>query len=189
MINRHLAHLQRQMEIHRILTHVCLHQIGCLCYCCYAKTSSSAVQKRHRKVYGNPIAHSFYSILLGWWKRRCKMRLKAFVSIDHVCTIGRYGTVLLFPIDHVCTIGRYGTVLFIPIDCVCTIGRYGTVSFVVNCVCTIERYSTVLFVPIHRVYTIGRYGTVLFFIRLHSFICPYRLCWCKRKVQHSFICH
>ena len=41
-----------------------------LCYClqslfyCYAKTSSSAVQKRHSKVYGNPIAPSFYSILL-----------------------------------------------------------------------------------------------------------------------------
>ena len=33
-----------------------------LCYCCYAKTSSSAVQKRHSKVYGNPIAPSFYSI-------------------------------------------------------------------------------------------------------------------------------
>jgi len=32
--------------------------------CCYAKTSSSAVQKRHSKVYGNPIAPSFYSILL-----------------------------------------------------------------------------------------------------------------------------
>ena len=27
-----------------------------LYYCCYAKTSSSAVQKRHSKVYGNPIA-------------------------------------------------------------------------------------------------------------------------------------
>ena len=65
MINRHLAHLWRQMKIHRILTHVCLHQIGCLCYCGYAKTSSSAVQKRHSKVYGNPIAPSFYSILLG----------------------------------------------------------------------------------------------------------------------------
>ena len=35
-----------------------------LCYCCYAKTSSSAVQKRHSKVYGNPIAPSLYSILL-----------------------------------------------------------------------------------------------------------------------------
>ena len=40
----------------------CLHQIGCLYYCCQAKTSSSAVQKRHSKVYGNPIAPSFYSI-------------------------------------------------------------------------------------------------------------------------------
>ena len=27
----------------------------CLYYCCYAKTSSSVVQKRHSKVYGNPL--------------------------------------------------------------------------------------------------------------------------------------
>ena len=33
-----------------------------LYYCCYAKTSSSAVQKRHSKVYGKPIAPSLYSI-------------------------------------------------------------------------------------------------------------------------------
>ena len=31
---------------------------------CYAKTSSPAVQKRHSKVHGNPIAPSLYSILL-----------------------------------------------------------------------------------------------------------------------------
>ena len=37
-----------------------------LYYCCYAKTSSSAVQKRHSKVYGNLIAPSFYSILLAY---------------------------------------------------------------------------------------------------------------------------
>ena len=36
-----------------------------LYYCCYAKTSSSAVQKRHSKVYGKPIAPSLCSILLG----------------------------------------------------------------------------------------------------------------------------
>ena len=52
------------MKIHRILTHVCLHHIGCLSYCCYAITSSPAVQIRHSKVYGNPIAPSLYSILL-----------------------------------------------------------------------------------------------------------------------------
>ena len=34
-------------------------------YCCYAKTSPPAVQIRHSKVYGNPIAPSLYSILLG----------------------------------------------------------------------------------------------------------------------------
>ena len=55
MINRHLVHLWRQMKIHRILTLICLYQIGCLYYFCYAKTSSPAVQKRHSKVYGNPI--------------------------------------------------------------------------------------------------------------------------------------
>ena len=32
---------------------------------CYAKINSPAVQNRHCKVYGNPIAPSFYSILLG----------------------------------------------------------------------------------------------------------------------------
>ena len=52
------------MKIHRLLTHVCLHQIDCLCYCCYAETSSSAVQKRHSQVYGKPITPSLYYILL-----------------------------------------------------------------------------------------------------------------------------
>ena len=65
MKNIHLVHLWRQMQIHPILTHVCLHQIGCLYYCCYAKTSSPAAQIRHSKVYGNPIDPSLYSILLG----------------------------------------------------------------------------------------------------------------------------
>ena len=37
-----------------------------LYYCCYAKTSSSAVQKRHSKVYGKPIAPSLYSILFAY---------------------------------------------------------------------------------------------------------------------------
>ena len=36
-----------------------------LYYCCYAKTSSPAVQILHSNVYGNPIAPSLYSILLG----------------------------------------------------------------------------------------------------------------------------
>ena len=52
-------------KIHSLLTHVCLQQIGCFYFCCYAITSSLAVQKRHSEVYGNPIAPSFYSILLG----------------------------------------------------------------------------------------------------------------------------
>ena len=34
-------------------------------YCCYSKTSSSAVQKRHSKVYGNPIAPPSIQYLLG----------------------------------------------------------------------------------------------------------------------------
>ena len=61
------------MKIHRILTHVCLHVIGCLYYCCYAKTSSPAVQKRHSKVYGNPIAPSFYLISPWSWAENIKI--------------------------------------------------------------------------------------------------------------------
>ena len=53
MINRHLVNLWRQMKIHRILIYVFLHQIGCIYYCFYAKSSSPAVQIRHSKVYGN----------------------------------------------------------------------------------------------------------------------------------------
>ena len=85
MIDRHLAHLWCQMKIHRItiLTHVCLHQIGCLCYCYYAKTSSSAVQKRHSKVYGNLIAPFLYSILLvhNYMVRRTASVVSPFYSI------------------------------------------------------------------------------------------------------------
>ena len=43
-----------------------------LYYCCYAKTISSAVQKRHSKVYGNRIAPSFYLILLDSMYLHCK---------------------------------------------------------------------------------------------------------------------
>ena len=82
MIYRHLVHLWRQ--IHCILTHVCLHQIGCLYYCCYAKTSSPAVQKRHSKVFGNPIAPSFYSILLDtvYAELNSGMYSKAYVGMN-----------------------------------------------------------------------------------------------------------
>ena len=38
------------------------YRLQSLLYYCYAKTSSSSVQKRHSKVYGNPITPSFYSI-------------------------------------------------------------------------------------------------------------------------------
>ena len=37
-------------------SYVCYIRSAAFCYCCYAQTSSSAVQKRHSKVYGNPIA-------------------------------------------------------------------------------------------------------------------------------------
>ena len=48
-----------------------------LYYCYYAKTSSPAVQIRHSKVYGNPIAPSLYSILLGWTTvKSCKISLE-----------------------------------------------------------------------------------------------------------------
>ena len=55
MINRHLAHLWRQMKIHRILTHVCLHQIGCLCYYCYAKTSSPKTSQQSVRKHYRPL--------------------------------------------------------------------------------------------------------------------------------------
>ena len=49
--------------------HQCLFIICVIVYnlydCYYAKTSSPAVQIRHSKVYGNPIAPSFYSTLFG----------------------------------------------------------------------------------------------------------------------------
>ena len=65
MINRHLVHLWRLIKIHRILTHVCLHQIGCLCYCCYVKTSSSACSpKTSQQSAIKPYPPSFYLILL-----------------------------------------------------------------------------------------------------------------------------
>ena len=51
-------------EMHQCLFIICVIVYN-LYYCCYAKTSSPATQKRHSKVYGNPIAPSLYSILLG----------------------------------------------------------------------------------------------------------------------------
>ena len=52
-----------------------------LYYCWYTKTSSSEVQKRHSKVYGNLIAPSFYSILLGlyWIKQKEKVNTTLLV--------------------------------------------------------------------------------------------------------------
>ena len=84
MINRHLAHLWRQMKIYRILTHVCLHQIGCLCYCCYAKTSSSAVQKRHNKVYGklSPPPSIQFSLSMTTLIRQ---RFKRITVVNQIC--------------------------------------------------------------------------------------------------------
>ena len=64
MINKHLASLA--FELDSPFTNSCLFTLDrLLCYCCYAETSSSAVLKRHSKVYGKPIAPSLYSILLG----------------------------------------------------------------------------------------------------------------------------
>ena len=45
-------------KIHCLLTHVCLHKIDCLCYCCYAQTCSLAVKKCHKNV------HCFFLYLL-----------------------------------------------------------------------------------------------------------------------------
>ena len=64
MINKHLAFLA--LDEDSPYTNSCLFTLDRLpFYYCYAKTNSLAVQKRHSKVYGNPIAPSFYSILLG----------------------------------------------------------------------------------------------------------------------------
>ena len=91
MINRHLVHLWRQMKIHLILTRVYLYQICCLCYCCYAKTSSSSVQKRHSKVYGNPITPSFYSIYPWNWGNSVFIETKTILS-RQICKIFSYFT-------------------------------------------------------------------------------------------------
>ena len=65
MINRHLAHLWCEMKIHRILTQVYLLQIGCLCLLLLRKNQFfSSPKTSQQSVYGNPIAPSFYSILL-----------------------------------------------------------------------------------------------------------------------------
>ena len=62
MINKHLASLAFQQD--SPFTNSCLFTLDRLplLLLLYAETSSSAVQKRHSKVYGNPIAPSFYSI-------------------------------------------------------------------------------------------------------------------------------
>ena len=52
-----------------------------LLYCCYAKTSSSAVQKRHSKVYGNPIAPSFSILLFKPFLSFILSWLKPFLSL------------------------------------------------------------------------------------------------------------
>ena len=68
--------------------------VYCLCYwsyCCYAETSSSAVQKRHSKVYGKYIAPSLYPILLAlnlqsigkFFKSRFKEISSLFIYISH----------------------------------------------------------------------------------------------------------
>ena len=66
-VNKHeLVHGESSSnaEMHQCLFIICVIVYN-LYYCCYAKTSSPAAQKRHSKVYGNPIAFSLYSILLG----------------------------------------------------------------------------------------------------------------------------
>ena len=52
-----------------------------LYYCCYAKTSSPAVQIRHSKVYGNPIVPSLYSILLVFTYLTLYTRMSEFPKI------------------------------------------------------------------------------------------------------------
>ena len=59
-----------------------------LYYCCYSKTSSSAVQKRHSKVHGNPIAPSFYSISSCLQQIQCTIYYR--VSHDTEFTFNRF---------------------------------------------------------------------------------------------------
>ena len=87
------------MKIHRLLNHVCLHLIDCFCNCCYAETSSSAVQKRHSKVYGKPIASSLYSILLactrnpfGIWALELRLEQRLYLLVYN-CVKYTCGTV------------------------------------------------------------------------------------------------
>ena len=91
-MNLHLTPEMRQMSVY----HLC-YCLQSLCFC-YAKTSSSAVQKRHSKVYGNLIAPLFYSILLGhrysYLSRGRKRHVCVSVPKECVsvyCTKGLYG--------------------------------------------------------------------------------------------------
>ena len=61
MINKHLAFLA--LDEDSPYTNSCLFTLDRLpLLLLLRKTSYSAVQKRHSKMYGNPIAPSFYSI-------------------------------------------------------------------------------------------------------------------------------
>ena len=47
-----------RFSVHFAVTFIICIIVYNLYYCCYAKTSSSAVQKHHSKVYGKPIPPS-----------------------------------------------------------------------------------------------------------------------------------
>ena len=64
MVNRNLVSTRGELNRGVILSIVNKHESSNARDFCYAKTSSSEVQKRQSKVYGNHIAPSFYSILL-----------------------------------------------------------------------------------------------------------------------------
>ena len=71
-------------EMHQCLFIICFIVYN-LYYCFYAKTSSPAAQIRHSKVYGNPIAPSLYSILLGIFKTS----LYIYIFQDEKCRLMR----------------------------------------------------------------------------------------------------
>ena len=92
-MSQYTVNLHLTPEMHQCLFIICVIVFN-LYYCYYAKTSSQAVQIRHSKVNGNPIALSLYSILLGIQEDKRRIG-QTFV---HVLCLYRP----LYVLSHVC---------------------------------------------------------------------------------------